>query len=132
VETTDDSIPLIVFSSVGRNDEPGIYHRQLLLTEKHLRRSHCAGEVLHRCFSGCYVFDGEYIRHPPCTYSSVATVSDDDHKRCYSAVAAHISLILMRRSSRITASSLSLVPVSLHWLVGACCQCPTELTSMES
>jgi len=46
----NDTIPLTVFSSVGRNDEPRFHHLYLFLTEKHLHHSHCAG-VLHRyCF----------------------------------------------------------------------------------
>ena len=41
---TDDVIPLIVFSSMDRNDEPRFHNRLLFLTEKHHRLSYCAEE----------------------------------------------------------------------------------------
>jgi hypothetical protein len=49
--------------------------------EQNLRLFHCNGEVKHRCFLRCFVFDGEHSRHPHCANVSVAKFLDYDHDR---------------------------------------------------
>jgi hypothetical protein len=68
---------------MGRNDEISFHHRQLFLTERHLRLSHCAGEILYMFFRA-FLFDGETFRHPPCANVSIASFSDDGHNCWFS------------------------------------------------
>ena len=61
-------------------------------------------------FSGCFVFDGDQFRQPFCAKFSLAKFSDMATTASFPIpVAAHSSLIVMRPSSWISASALSLV-----------------------
>jgi hypothetical protein len=51
-------------------------------------------------FSGCFVFDGDQFRHPPCANYSVASFTDTAINAGFPIpVATHSSLIVTRPSS---------------------------------
>lgn len=52
------------------NDEPRCQHQQLCLTEKHICLSHHTDKVLHICFVGSFVFNGECFCHTLCANCS--------------------------------------------------------------
>jgi hypothetical protein len=62
--------------------------------------------------SGCSVFDDEHFQHPTYTDFTVVKASDDDINPNISIpIAVHRSLVMMQRSSGISASTLSVVSV---------------------
>jgi hypothetical protein len=96
---TDHAIPLIVFVSLGRNDEPRFCHRYLFLTEKHLYLSHWA--IVCSTVSIFGTHHAQTFLQP--SFLMMAITADFPVPSV-----ALSSLVMMQRSYRNSTSTLSL------------------------